>query len=435
MAAKETGMGFPWRVVTILTLLNILSYADRQLLSLLAVPIQESLKIDDVEIGLLQGLAFSVTFTLSSIPVGWAVDHFNRARIIFAGVGIWSVATMACGFASSFWQLFLCRIGVGTGEATLGPSAYAILSEASPKGRLASAMGVYAIGTSIGIALSLAGGGLVVAALAGEKLSLPGIGPIEAWQAAFLMLGAPGAVLAFTAFLLPTHAVVPDRARSTAQKAKKSVFRYIGQHRAAFFSQQIGFAMLGLSGYAVVGWAPAHLQRSFDWSLGLIGPVLGVAIGVSGLVGTLIASALADRASRIGRKDAYFVIATWTTATGAPLIVAAFLVGSGWLCVALLGIGYLIFCSFGGLAAASLQSMAPPAYRGRIAALYIFTLNILGLGLGPLLVGLLTEHVFGDRQMVGLSVATTVAIAASISLLCLVGGRRAYLRAVQAAEA
>lgn len=426
---------FPWGAVAILTALNILSYADRQLLSLLAVPIQQSLKIDDVGLGLLQGLAFSIVFTLSSIPVGWAVDHFNRARIIHAGVTIWSAATMACGLSSSFWQLFAARIGVGAGEAALAPSAYAILSETTPRGRLASAMGIYAIGASIGIALSLAAGGLIVAALASVDLDFPIIGRLEPWQAVFLMLGAPGLLFAFTAFLLPRTSIRPPSTASRPGREGGSLFAFVRQHKRAFLSQQLGFAMLGLSGYAIAGWAPAHLQRNFDWSPALIGPVLGVAIGVSGMVGTLVVGWLADRSFRRGRQDAYFSAAIVTTLIGVPLIVAAFLASDGWTCAILLGIGYLFLCSFGGICSAALQLMSPGHLRGRTAALYVFTLNILGLGLGPLVVGALTEHVFGDRMLVGLSVATTVFVAGTISIACLLSGRRAYRDTIAAVDA
>ena len=426
---------FPWGAVTILTALNVLSYADRQLLSLLAVPIQKSLEIDDVALGLLQGLAFSIVFTLSSIPVGWAVDHFNRARIIHAGVTIWSAATVACGLSSSFWQLFAARIGVGAGEAALAPSAYAILSETTPKGKLASAMGIYAIGASIGIALSLAAGGLIVAALATADLDFPVIGKIEPWQAVFLMLGAPGVLLAFTAYLLPRGSIRAPKANEAAGTDGGSLLAFVKQHKRAFFAQQIGFAMLGLSGYAIAGWAPAHLQRNFDWSPALIGPSLGVAIGLSGMVGTLVVGWLADRSFSRGRRDAYFTTAVITTAIGVPLIIAAFLATNGWTCVILLGAGYLFLCSFGGICSAALQLMSPGHLRGRTSALYVFTLNILGLGLGPLIVGALTEHVFGDRMLVGYSVAVTVAVAGSISIACLMGGRRAYRETISAVEA
>lgn len=425
---------FPWSALVILTLLNILSYADRQLLSLLAVPIQASLKIDDVQLGLLQGLAFSLVFTLTSIPVGWAVDHWNRARIIYIGVTIWSAATMACAAASSFWQLFAARVGVGSGEAALAPSAYAILSEITPKGQLASAMGIYAIGASVGIATSLAAGGLLIDWFSTIKLSLPVFGSLEPWQAVFLVLGAPGILLAFLAYLLPklshTAPVLIARDRSN----RVSLIAYLNSNRRAFFAQQIGFAMLGLSGYAIAGWAPAHLQRNFDWSASLIGPVLGVAIGVSGLLGTLVAGALADRAFRNGKTDAYFMTAVYSTLIGAPLVVSAFVVDDAWLCATLLGLGYLFLCSFGGICSAALQLMSPNELRGRTSALYVFTLNLLGLGLGPLIVGFFTEYVFADRQLVGWSVATTVAIASSISLICLLTGRAAFRQTVNGLE-
>jgi MFS family permease len=192
--------------------------------------------------------------------------------------------------------------------------------------------------------------------------------------------------------------------------------------------------MLGLSGYAIASWAPAHIQRNFDWSPALIGLALGVAIGVSGLVGTLVVGWLADRALSRGHRDAYFTTAIVTTVIGVPFIISAFLAADGLTCVILLGIGYLFLCSYGGICSAALQMMSPSHLRGRMSALYLFTVNILGLGLGPLVVGALTEHVFGDRMLVGYSVATTVSAAGLSSIICLLVGRKAYQNTISEIE-
>ena len=431
MAINKTAL--PWRAIIILTTLNILSYMDRQLLALLAVPIERSLGINDVQLGLLQGFAFSIVFVLASVPVGWAVDNGRRSWLVFGGVTTWSIATMGSGLARSFSTLFLCRVGVGAGEATLAPAAYAILMENTPKGRLGSSMGMYAIGASVGIAASLTFGGLVIGALAERNITLPLIGRVEAWQAAFLILGLPGTILAFAAFWLPLR--IPATPNTQTDKTDKASFlRFLVANKGAVLSQQIGFATLGLSGYAIAGWAPAHFARSFGWRPEMIGPTLGVAIGLSGIVGTLLAGVVADRLYRSGRRAAYFETHIVTTAIGAPLIIAAFLVRDAWACAALLGVGYLFLCSFGGSCTAALQLMVPQSFRGRISALYLVTLNIFGLGLGPLVVGAITEGVFHDRAMVGASVAITVALATTASILCLSFGRRAHARTIFAVE-
>lgn len=425
----------PWRALSILTALNILSYMDRQLLALLALPIQDDLQISDVEVGLLQGLAFSVVYTLSSIPVGWAVDRWQRPWLIVGGVTIWSIATMGCGLARNYAQLLLCRMGVGAGEATLAPAAYAILAETTPRGRLGTAMGIYAVGASIGIALALAGGGLVVEALTGHEITVPLFGRLEAWQSAFLLVGLPGLLMAFTALLLPHRRFAPSPSVMQVSAPTSSFLIFLRGSRGAFISHLMGFSMLGLSGYAIAGWAPAHFGRNFGWSPGEIGPVLGLAVGLSGLVGTLLAANVADRRFRAGTKPAYYDISILTTLLGAPLIVTAFLVGDPWLSAGILGTGYMLLCSFGGSSTAALQLMTPARFRGRVGALYLFSVNIIGLGLGPLTVGLLTDHLFGDQAMVGRSVALTVAIAGAVTIACLIAGRAAHVRAIHAADA
>lgn len=422
------GTDFPWKIVLILTALNILSYADRQLMALLSVPIQESLGIDDVGLGLLQGLAFSVVFTLASIPAGWAVDYLNRARIIYAGVTIWSAATVACGMATSFWHLFAGRVGVGAGEASLSPSAHAILSETTPRGRLGLALGIYSVGANVGIAFSLVFGGIVVAIIPKHGISLPHVGTVEPWQAAFLLLGAPGFLMALLAFLLPHGARFPSLSASGSKgQGATSVFAHVRAEYRAFGPLLLGFSMIGFAGYAVASWAPAFLSRNFGWGAGQIGAVLGGAVGISGLVGTLTASSMADRLFRSKRDDAYYLVAVVTTLIGGPLLVAAFLSKSVWLCVTLLALGYMFLGSFGGVASAALQLMTPSHFRGRMGALYVFTFNIVGLGLAPLAVGIVTEHLFGDRQMVGQSVALAVAISCGVSVLCLFSGRKEHV--------
>lgn len=424
---------FPWLVCVVLAGFNLLSYMDRQLFALLSLSLQRDLHIDDVQIGLLQGLAFSIIYVGCGLAAGWATDRFSRSKMVFAGVLIWSLATMSCGHANSFNQLFLSRSLVGLGEAVLAPAAYAILAEQTPPGRLGFAMSIYTIGASFGVVGALAGGGAAISAIPIGGVTVPLFGHLHPWQFAFVLLGAPGIFLAFFAFALPKRTARPSAGRSRPGEAEDqaSFWRFLVTRRGALFCQQIGFAMLGLAGYAIVGWAPAFFDRSFGWSPAKAGPILGFAVGLGGLVGMLVFGAAADRRFRRGDDAAYFRTHMITTLCGVPLIVLAFLLHEPWLCVGLLVIGFPLLYSFGGSSSAALQLITPPALRGRAGALYLLTINVLGLGIGPLAVGTLTDKVFGSRQMVGASVAVTVAVSSALAVLCLTFGQKAYRQAVQ----
>lgn len=421
---------FPWRIVLILTFLNILSYMDRQLIALLALPIQESLGINDFELGLVQGLAYSLLFTIATVPVGWAVDQMSRRRIICAGVILWSVATAACGVARNFVQLLFCRFAVGIGEASLSPSAYAILADHTPRGRLALSTGIYAAGASIGIAAALAGGGIVLGIVTAYPLTLPFLGTLEPWQATFVILGSAGILCAGLTMALPSGRKQVGAADEAAPANWAAFFQFLSTRRTAFITHLTGFSMIGLAAYAVASWTPAYLGRNFGWTPEMVGPKLALAVGFSGLAGTLVWSWIADHLFGKGRTTAYFDVHIATAAIGTPIIAAAFFVNDPHSCLVLIGVGYFILCGVGGSCTAALQLMTPPRFRGRSAALYVLSLNIVAVGLGPLLVGAMTTFIFADPTRLGTAIILIASMAGAISMLCLAAGRRAHCRAI-----
>ncbi|MGH9937465.1 MAG: MFS transporter, partial [Blastocatellia bacterium] len=189
----ESSLKYAWYVVFVLMVCLTLSFIDRQILSLLVGPIKRDLGISDTRIGLLQGLAFALFYTLMGLPVGWLVDRYSRRTIIAAGVFFWSLMTALCAVAGNFWSLFAARLGVGVGEATLGPAAMSLTSDYFPKEKLGGALSVYAMGIFIGSGLALIVGGTVVSAVAGmPAVTLPIIGEIASWRLTFLIVGAPG---------------------------------------------------------------------------------------------------------------------------------------------------------------------------------------------------------------------------------------------------
>ncbi|HZZ35295.1 MAG TPA: MFS transporter, partial [Caulobacteraceae bacterium] len=188
---------YAWYVIGVLLFAYTLSFVDRTVLSLLIGPLRASLHISDTQVSLLLGLAFAVFYTLMGLPLGWVADHWSRRTLIGIGVALWSLMTAGCGLARSYNALFLMRVGVGVGEATLSPAAYSLISDHFPKARLGRAVAVYSIGVPLGSGIALALGALVIkAVVAAPPLSLPIIGVIEPWRLTFLWIGLPGLLAA-----------------------------------------------------------------------------------------------------------------------------------------------------------------------------------------------------------------------------------------------
>ena len=188
---------YAWWVVAVLLLAYTVSFVDRTILSLLIPSIRQALNISDTQVSLLVGFSFAIFYTLLGLPLGLAADRGNRRRLIVAGISIWSVFTAACGLASTFATLFLARIGVGVGEASLSPSAYSLLGDYFPKEKLGRAMAVYSIGVPLGSGVALILSGLVIKAIeAWPAPTLPGFGVLEPWRLTFLFVGLPGLLVA-----------------------------------------------------------------------------------------------------------------------------------------------------------------------------------------------------------------------------------------------
>src|SRR5262245_37061055 len=186
---SPTSLRYAWYVAIVLMLCNTLSFIDRQILGLLVTPIKAELGISDTSIGLLQGLAFGIFYTLLGIPMGRIVDNGNRRNLVAAGIFCWSLMTALCATARGFWTLFAARMGVGVGEATLSPSAFSLLSDYFPKERLGTALSVFSMGIFVGSGLALIIGGLV-------------IGAVGSWRLTFLIVGLPGLLATLLVFTL-----------------------------------------------------------------------------------------------------------------------------------------------------------------------------------------------------------------------------------------
>lgn len=415
-----------WAVVAILLLANAISFVDRQIITLLTEPLKHDLRISDTQIGMLQGVAFGVFYTLMGLPLARLSDRWNRRRVILIGAGLWSLMTSACGLSRTFAQLFWTRVGVGIGEAALSPAAISIIADNFPTERRSLPLSFYMTGTSLGGGVALLIGGAVTGLIGtAENLSLPWLGEVRPWQATFLAVGIPSLLL------VPLLALIrePER-RGRAQGATvatswRDSFAYLRQRQGFYLGHHLGLALLAVYTFGIAAWTPALLIRNFGWSPAAVGGAYGLVTLLCGVPGVLAGGAFAARLRRCGHLDANWRVLVGGAVLLLPFSVLAPLGGSASIVLALLCPVTFLTTFPLGVAAAALQEATPNELRALVSATYLFVLNLVGLGLGPVGVGFLTDHVFGDPLSLGRAMSLLSLIAGPPAIACLwLGWRR-----------
>jgi len=294
-------------VVGLLMLAYIFSFVDRQIPTLMVEPLKKDLGISDTQFSLLHGFAFAIFYTLMGLPIGRLVDSVNRKYIITTGITLWSLMTAACGLAQNFWSLFLFRMGVGVGEATLSPAAYSIISDYFPKYIRGRALAVYTLGISIGIGLALMVGGAVVEGVAGlGDIALPFVGNVKAWQLVFFIVGLPGLFVALLSFTIK-EPVRQDKLQGDWSRGAvplKQVFLFVKARWQAYAYLFAGTSMVIIGNYAILAWTPSLFIRSHDWGIAQIGLWFGIVNAFFGSMGGYFGGWLTDRLFKSGYDDA-----------------------------------------------------------------------------------------------------------------------------------
>lgn len=432
--ATEAG-GYPsplraWYAVAVLLLAYISSIIDRNILVLLVEPIRKTMKVDDFQIGLLAGVGFTLFYTVLGLPFGRLVDTHSRRLTAAGGVALWSLATMYCGAVRSFGSLFAARIGVGVGEATLGPAAYSLIADYFPPSRRAAAMSVYSMGISLGAGLAVIIGGIAVGyAKDRPPVMLPLIGLTPAWQLMFLWVGAPGLLVAL---LLLT---VREPARRGVAKGEQvsflDFFRWVATHWRAFLCHTGGFGLFSIFLQGAGFWLPTVFIRTYGWTQQEIGVIQGTMAAILGTIGLIVGGRVADWWRAQGHTDAklrvLLVCGVGVTVFGVLLP----LMPNGRLAVVLYAPTIFFAMAPYGAASAGVQELVPARLRGQAAALFLFTVNLLGGSVGPILIGALTKYVFDGNLRAAMVLATAVAATAGTTLYFL--GLKPYRETVAAA--
>lgn len=361
----------PNLVLAMLLLVYIFNFVDRQILAILAGPIQADLGIDDAQMGLLGGLAFALLYSTLGVPLGWLADRTSRSWVITLSLATWSLFTALCGFAQSFWHLFLARLGVGVGEAGGVAPSYAVIGDYFPSERRAFALSIYSLGIPLGSAAGVLAGGYIA-----SKVD---------WRMAFIAVGAAGLLIA-PLFKL----VVRDRKTASAaapgaeQAATVPPFRAVVRLLAAkpsFWLLSFGAASSSMLGYGIAFWLPSLLQRSFGLTLVETSYFIGAVLLIGGVAGMLAGGWLADA---LGRRSRAFY--AWVPAVafilGAPLFAAGIYSGDAWLAFVLFLLPQALSYVWLGPVLSAIQHLVPAASRSTASALFLLINNLIGLGGG-----------------------------------------------------
>lgn len=387
-----------WTSTGLMTLLFAMAYMDRQIVSLMVKPISAEFGIGDFQISLLQGFAFALLYAVCGLPFGQAVDRYPRRYIIMAGVLIWSIAAMGCGLARTFNELLLARVLVGAGEAALAPACYSLLADLFPRRRLTFALAVFMVGGLFGAELSLAIGGTILE-VAKDGLELPVLGMTPAWRVAFLLSAMPGIPIAFLALLIHE----PARGRSgSLQKNWGDVFAFIAARRRFFFVQMAGFATVMALVYVRLAWTATFMMRTYGWSVAEVSYALATYGFLMGSFCLLLGGRIVDALFRRGMRDAHFRYYAAGGLLLATLGAVAHLAPTPqWYFIAML-LPFLPL-SMGAIGASAVQLVTPPELRGRVSAVYLLVVSLVGMTVGPAAIGLMTDRLFVDPDKIGLA--------------------------------
>jgi MFS family permease len=418
--------------VSLIAFVTMLSNVDRSIINLLVQPIKRDLLLSDTQISLIIGFAFSLFYMLVGLPMSRVSDVRSRRMILAIGLTVWSIATALCGLARSFGQLFVTRGLVGGAESVAGPASMSMISDLVPRDKLPRAFAIYQFGISAGQAAALFFGGLLVALFAGVgTLSLPVIGPMREWQMVFMVCAIPG-LLTAALLLLTVREPVRRNRRTTGSVPLVEVGRYLWTHRALFVPLLLSIGIGSIETVGLATWRPAFYERTYGWGPQQIGPLLGASLLISTPIALITGTWLAEYMTKRGDPGAMVRVCALTQTISAPFAIAAPLMPSPWL-----AFGCGLFASIFGLMSAPAQNAAiqivvPNEMRAQVSAVYLFTISVIGSGLGPLVVALTTDLLLRDESMLRYSMSGFALIMAPGGAALMWMALKPYRRAVLA---
>lgn len=413
-----------WMTVLLLLIALVLAFVDRQVISLLVGPIRKDLAISDTQISLLMGLAFALFYTVAGIPLGRLADSRSRKGVIGLGVFAWSLMTAFCGVAHQFWHLLAARVGVAVGEASLTPAAYSLMADSFPPAKRGTAFAVFQMGIFLGSGLAFLLGGLIITFASAESvIVVPGLGELAPWRFIFLSLGVLGLLFCLALFALKE----PKRLGESAGVSLplREVGAYFSKIGRTISLHNLGFAFIAFAAYGAQAWMPTFFMRTHHLSPAEVGINYGLIVLVCGPLGVICGGRIADYFSSRGVQDSYLRIALIAVLCALPFNFMYLLddIRTVWI---LFGCNIFFIAVPFGLAPAALQEIMPNPMRGQASALYVFSTNIIGLGLGPTAVALMTDYFFASDLSLRYSLIWVTSLSALFGVCLLVACLRPF---------
>ena len=368
---------YRWFVLVMLTIVYTFNFIDRQLLVILQEPIKAELGLSDAQLGLLTGFSFALVYVIAGIPIAYWADRSNRRNIVAASLAIWSAMTALSGMVQSYAQLVLARLGVGLGEAGGSPPSHSMISDYFPAHQRGTAISFYSAGIYIGVLFGYAAGGWVA-----ENFG---------WRLAFFLIGIPGII--FAAMLL---ALIREPIRGRweggviAAKASFSQTLTVLKRRPSFWFLALGCAFSSFVSYGNGNFFPSYLMRNHNMSISEVGFALGLVGGLAGALGTFLGGFLADKFGKIDRRWYAWIPIIGSLLALPPALYSLFGDNPTWIIAALFPAN-ILSAFYLGPSIAMGQTLVSPSMRAMASAVLFFVLNMIGLGLGPVIVGLLSD--------------------------------------------
>jgi MFS family permease len=367
-------------VLLLLLLAYVFNFLDRQIVSILKIPIKAELGLSDTQLGLMGGIAFASVYSTLAIPAARYADRKGRVPVIAAAVGIWSLFTAVCGLAQNFWQLFIARMGVGIGESGGVAPSYALVARHFPPNRRSAALAVFSLGIPIGSAFGLFFGGWLAQSFD--------------WRIAFAVIGLAGLPVALMIWRLvpeaPPGAVSVEPETVAGERGFFAAFAYLA-HKPSFWLLSFGASASSICGYGLGFWLPSFFSEALGLSLSSIGTYFGSIVLIGGVAGIMLGGWLADRIGT-ARPGAYAAIPAVAFMVTAPLYALALYapsIAAGWLMFA---VPYALSLAWLAPTINAVQNLVAPTLRATASAWFLLINNLIGIGFGTFIFGYMSDR-------------------------------------------
>jgi len=425
----------------ILAIVQMCAMFNNGVMTLLVEPVKHDLQLTDMQMSYLLGFSVVLFYAFVGIPAARLVDRYNRKWLMTASIAVWSAATAASGLATTFWQFFTARFWIGTGESINGPLSYSLLADYFPPDKLPRAIAIYNVGMQAGTALSLLFGAAVLQALAGmPPLDVPVLGVLQDWQVLFIVTGLTGVPVA----LLMLVVAEPKRRRLAMAGAAseirgavslRQVLAYLFANRRLYGPLFLGLCCTSIHMLGLAAWVAAFYTRTYGWDpqqVGYYTGTLNLLLAAPALVGAIW---LNDWFRKRGHADTNVRVMAIALTIAGPIWIAAPLMPSPWLALALFSAGPAILLLAVPSLNTALQIITPNEMRGQMTAIYLFLVLAASAGIGPTWFAFLTQYVFGAESLLRYAIATSAAILLPVTAISYWSAVRPYRERILAMRA